>query len=49
MKDEGCMFRDCLMKDEECTFRDCLNGSLSLPCLVISTFSFAVVYIMTSR
>ena len=30
-------------------FRDFLNGGLSLLCLVIATFSFATLYIMTSR
>jgi hypothetical protein len=29
--------------------RDFLNGGLSLLCLVIATFSFATLYIMTSR
>jgi len=39
------------MKDEECMFRDFLNGGFSLSCLVIhvATFSFAILYIMTSR
>jgi hypothetical protein len=30
-------------------FRDFRNGGLSLSCLVIATFSFATLYIMTSR
>jgi hypothetical protein len=37
------------MKNEECMFCDCFNGGLSLSCLVISTFSFVIVYIMTSQ
>ena len=32
-------------------FSDCLNGDLSLSCLVlvIATFPFAILYIMTSQ
>ena len=37
------------MKDENCMFYDCLNGGLSLSCLVIAIFSLAILYIMTSR
>jgi hypothetical protein len=37
------------MNDEECMFCDCLNGGLNLYVLAISTFSFAILYIKTSR
>ena len=37
-----------LMKDEECMFRDCLKDELSLSFLVITTFSFAILHIMTT-
>ena len=37
------------MKNEECMFHDCLNGDLGLSCLVIATFLFAILYIMASR
>jgi hypothetical protein len=37
------------MTDEECMLPDCLKGGLSLSFLVITTFSFAILYIMTSR
>ena len=29
------------MKDDECMFHDCLKGGLRLSCLVIATFLFA--------
>ena len=38
-----------IMNDEECMFCDCLNGGLNLYVLAISTFSFAILYIKTSR
>ena len=38
-----------IMNDEECMFCYCLNGGLNLYVLAISTFSFAIVYIKTSR
>jgi hypothetical protein len=34
------------MKNEECMLLDCLK---SLSVLVITTFSFAIIYIMTSQ
>jgi hypothetical protein len=39
------------MKYKECMFSDCFNSVLSLFCLalVIATFSFPILYIMTSQ
>ena len=38
------------MKDyEECMCPDCLKDGLGLFCQEIATFSFAILYIMTSR
>jgi hypothetical protein len=37
------------MKDEECLQCDCIRGGLSLSVLEINTFSFASLYIITSR
>jgi hypothetical protein len=35
------------MKDEECMFRDCLKDELSLSFLMITTLSFAILHIFT--
>jgi hypothetical protein len=37
------------MKDDECMLRVCFNGGLYLAFLVIAIFSFAIVFILTSR
>ena len=37
------------MKDDECMLRVCFNGGLCLTFLVIAIFSFAIVFILTSR
>jgi hypothetical protein len=38
-----------IIKDEECMFRDFLKSGLRSFVLVISTFLFAILYIMTSQ
>jgi hypothetical protein len=36
------------MKDQECMFRNCINGGLSLSCLDVAAFSFAILHILKS-
>ena len=37
------------MKDDECMSSKCLNGDINQSCFLLTTFSVAILYIMTSQ